>query len=136
MSLKVQFYTVLFKAKECINKKWESFPRPVKWFLAMLRQMPVTCAVAKLPLPYNFSLPCVLAVSQTFRYFRHGGVRKDLCKFYFKTLSRTLFGYSMRRILEQTAKYTLGAEFGISEDLISAISCVLIFICVFIDATE
>ena len=136
MAMRVRLHVAFYKLKDKFSKKWETFPRWLKWLLATLRQLPVSLTVAKLPMPYNFTLPCILACRKTFSHLRHGGTRRDLGKFYFKTLSRTLFGYSMRRALEQTAKYTLGAELGISEDFIHIASWVLICICIFIDATE
>ena len=136
MSARIRFYVAFYKLKDKLSKKWEAYPRALKWFFAALRQLPVSLTVAKLPIPYNFSLPCLLACRKTVSYVRHGGERRELGKFYFKTLSRTLFGYSMRRLLEQTAKYTLGAELGISDELIHVISWILICICIFLDATE
>jgi hypothetical protein len=103
--------------------------------VAMLRQLPVTLAVAKLPIPYNFTIPCLVAGWKTIQY-KHQGMSSQIVKYYFKTLSRTIFGLSLRRFVEHTAKYTLTSQFGISDEVFHVVGIVMILVCVLLDATS
>ena len=136
MSQITRFFTRLREIGIWAGSAWRSLPAFLRWPLAAIRQLPVTLAVAKLPLPYNFAVPLLFAGGKTVTYRIAGGDRRSLFKYYFKTLSRTLFGYSLRRFVEQTAKYTLSAQFGISEEALQAVGCFMIVLCIFLDAMD
>lgn len=122
--------------KHRFSDLWNKIPSVFKWPLAALRQLPVALAVAKLPLPYNFSIPCICAGWKTIKCRKEGYGPRFLIKYYFKTLSRTFFGLSLRKFIEQGAKYTLSAELGISEDAVQAIGIFMIIVCVILDALD
>ncbi|MDB6081007.1 MAG: hypothetical protein JWO53_279 [Chlamydiia bacterium] len=122
--------------KSQIRELWNRLPTILKLPLAAVRQFPITYAVATLPFPYNISVPCVCAGWKTIKYQQSGGGLGSLIKYYFKSLSRTFFGLSMRRFIEHTAKYTLSTELGISEDAVQAIGIFMIVICVILDAFD
>lgn len=115
---------------------WRGLPFFLRWPLAFLRQLPLTFAVAKLPLPYNFAVPFLCVAGKTVSYRASHSGPGSLIKYYFKTLSRTLFGFSLRRFLEQTARYTLAAEWGISEETLQAVGLFMIVVCVCLDALD
>ncbi|HXF29477.1 MAG TPA: hypothetical protein VN457_06465 [Chlamydiales bacterium] len=114
----------------------QRLPRWIRWLVAFLRQLPVTFAVAKLPIPYNFSVPVLTAAGKTTMLAANGADKRSFAKCYFKIFSRTLCGFSLKRFMEQTAKYTLSAQLDISEETLQAVGIILIIICVIIDAIE
>lgn len=136
MPLKTNFLSHYFKLQKRFEVIWKELPFIARWPLAMLRQLPVTVAVAKLPIPYNFAVPAAFALAKTIKCSRSKENSLSLGKYYFKTISRTLFGFSMRRFIEQTAKYTLNSQLDISDDALQAIGWCMILICVLMDALE
>jgi len=118
------------------SARWKRLPFFLRWPLAFVRQLPITIAVARLPLPYNFAIPFVCVAGKTISYQASHSSPFSLLKYYFKTLSRTLFGFSLRRFLEQTARYTLAAEWGISEETLQAVGLLMFVLCVVLDALD
>jgi hypothetical protein len=118
------------------SSAWKTLPALIRWPLAVVRQLPVTLAVAKLPIPYNFAVPVLCAAGKTVVYRITGASNRSLVKYYFKTLSRTLFGFSLRRFIEQTAKYTLSSHLGISDEALQAVGFFMIIVCVLLDAMD
>jgi hypothetical protein len=126
----------LRQKKVDVERLWNQLPRPLRWPLAAVRQLPLSLTVAKLPIPYNFSVPLSLLFLRTFQFLKKGGARQDLFTFYFKTFSRTAFGFSLKKLLEQAARYSLNADVVASDDFLHLLSWVLIVICIFIDVQE
>ncbi len=110
--------------------------RIYKWILACVKQLPMALIVAKLPFPYNFAAPLVCASGKTVYVFATGKERSSIVTYYFKTISRTFFGLSIRRFIESSARYAVGEGLGVSDDVLEAVGWVLIIMCVLLDAFD
>jgi hypothetical protein len=125
--------------KELYNrgqKYWNSCSVYQRLAFATLRQLPVTLAVAKLGWPYNIALPigCVFGKTAFLRFY--GAYPYSLFKYCFKMLSRTIFGFSLKRFVEQTARQAVFAEWGISDDIVQLLAAFMILLCVFLDTVD